>query len=36
MHLSTYVVAAEDKVTAGQTIGYVGRTGVRSRRLTST
>jgi hypothetical protein len=29
MHLSSYVVAAEDKVTAGQTIGFVGRTGVR-------
>jgi murein DD-endopeptidase MepM/ murein hydrolase activator NlpD len=30
MHLETYVVAARQEVRAGQTIGYVGRTGVRA------
>lgn len=29
MHLSSYVVSEKDHVTAGQTIGFVGRTGVR-------
>ena len=29
MHLSSYVVAAQDRVTAGETIGFVGKTGVR-------
>jgi len=29
MHLSSYVVAEKDEVKAGQTIGYVGRTGVK-------
>jgi murein DD-endopeptidase MepM/ murein hydrolase activator NlpD len=29
MHLSSYVVSAEDRVTAGQTVGFVGKTGVR-------
>jgi hypothetical protein len=29
MHLSSYVVAEKDQVKAGQTIGYVGRTGVK-------
>jgi hypothetical protein len=29
MHLSSYVVGEKDQVTAGQTIGFVGRTGVR-------
>ena len=29
MHLNSYVVAERDQVKAGQTIGYVGRTGVK-------
>jgi murein DD-endopeptidase MepM/ murein hydrolase activator NlpD len=29
MHLSSYIVAEKDHVTAGQTIGFVGKTGVR-------
>jgi murein DD-endopeptidase MepM/ murein hydrolase activator NlpD len=29
MHLSSYLVAQTDHVTAGQTIGFVGRTGVK-------
>ena len=29
MHLSSYIVADKETVTAGQTIGYVGRTGVK-------
>jgi hypothetical protein len=29
MHLSSYVVGENDQITAGQTIGFVGRTGVR-------
>lgn len=29
MHLSSYIVAEKDTVKAGQTIGYVGRTGVK-------
>jgi murein DD-endopeptidase MepM/ murein hydrolase activator NlpD len=29
MHLSSYVVSDEEHVTAGQTIGFVGRTGVK-------
>jgi murein DD-endopeptidase MepM/ murein hydrolase activator NlpD len=29
MHLSSYVVAKDEEVTAGQTIGLVGRTGVK-------
>jgi murein DD-endopeptidase MepM/ murein hydrolase activator NlpD len=29
MHLSTYRIAQGDRVTAGETIGFVGRTGVR-------
>jgi hypothetical protein len=29
MHLASYIVAEEDHVTAGQIIGYVGRTGVK-------
>jgi hypothetical protein len=29
MHLASYVVSDQDHVTAGQTIGYVGRTGVK-------
>ena len=29
MHLSSYVVSEKEHVLAGQTIGYVGRTGVR-------
>jgi len=29
MHLNSYIVAETDHVSAGQTIGYVGRTGVK-------
>jgi murein DD-endopeptidase MepM/ murein hydrolase activator NlpD len=29
MHLSGYIVSEKDHVTAGQTIGYVGKTGVK-------
>jgi hypothetical protein len=29
MHLSSYIVADKDHVTAGQTIGFVGKTGVK-------
>ena len=29
MHLNNYIVAEKDHVTAGQTIGFVGRSGVR-------
>jgi murein DD-endopeptidase MepM/ murein hydrolase activator NlpD len=29
MHLATYAVATDEKVTAGQIIGIVGRTGVK-------
>ena len=29
MHLQSYVVAEKDTVTAGETIGFVGRTGVK-------
>ncbi len=29
MHLSSYIVADRQQVTAGETIGYVGRTGVK-------
>jgi murein DD-endopeptidase MepM/ murein hydrolase activator NlpD len=29
MHLQSYTVGAQDRVTAGQTIGFVGRTGVK-------
>jgi murein DD-endopeptidase MepM/ murein hydrolase activator NlpD len=29
MHLQTYRIAAGDRVTAGETIGFVGRTGVK-------
>jgi hypothetical protein len=29
MHLQSYVVAEKDRVTAGQTIGFVGKTGVK-------
>jgi hypothetical protein len=29
MHLQSYIVSAQDHVTAGQTIGFVGKTGVK-------
>ena len=29
MHLQTYRISDGDRVTAGETIGYVGRTGVK-------
>jgi murein DD-endopeptidase MepM/ murein hydrolase activator NlpD len=29
MHLSSYVISERDRVTAGQTIGFVGTTGVK-------